>query len=100
MSKNTINYSATLKPKCLVMCALALKLIHQVKAVLTEGTTVTADSIWIHSGDPGYSNCLRGLVDGKLSPVGYGPTTHCCANTYPTTASTWLNIDMGNKTVV
>ena len=100
MSNRTINYAASFKPKCLVMFAFALRLMHQVEAVLTEGTTVTADSIWIANWDPGYSNCLSGLVDGKLSPIGYGPTTKCCACTNPNTASTWLNIDMGAKNVV
>jgi len=100
MSERTINYAATFKPKCMVMCVLALNIVHQVEGVLTKGTTVTADSVFIGDLYPGYSNCMSGLVDGKLSPIGYNATTHCCATTSPTTAATWLKIDMGAKTVV
>jgi hypothetical protein len=102
MSQITINYATAFKPKWIAIYVLALLLIQQqVYGVLTENTTVTADSVYIGSY-LGYSNCLSGLVDGKFSPIGYNATTHCCATTSPTTNSvaTWLNIDMGAKTVV
>ena len=101
MSTKSNNYAATFKPKCLAMCLFALKLIHPVDGVLTQGMPVTADSIGINAGDPAYSNCLSGLVDGKLSPLGYSPTTHCCAHTAATTTGvSWLNINMFGVAVV
>ena len=45
MSERTINYAATFKPKCMAMCVLALNIVHLVEGVLTEGTSVTADSV-------------------------------------------------------
>lgn len=68
MSTQPINYAATFKPKRLSMCLFALKLIQPVDGVLTQDMPVTADSIYIDAEDLGYSNCLSGLVDGKLSP--------------------------------
>jgi len=62
--------------------------------------TVTSDSLYIYDLEPGYSNCLSGLVDGIFSPKGISPSIKCCAHTYPLIASTWLNIDMGMTTVV
>jgi len=77
-------------------------LLTNVQGILTTDATVTADSVWDGGGspDPMYANCLSGLIDGKFVPYGITPETKCCAATIPSTAYTWLNIDMGSQRVV
>jgi hypothetical protein len=58
----------------------ALK-INSGNGVLTDGATVTSDSVYVNNLDTGYSNCLGGLIDGKFFPKGV--STKCCATTYP-----------------
>jgi hypothetical protein len=74
----------------LLMAALSIG----VRGVLTKDGVVTADSIWINSGDPGYSNCLAGLIDNVLWAKGSSAASdsHCCATTQNYNAVQWLNI--------
>lgn len=55
---------------------------HTARAVLTTDGIVTADSIKIDDSDPGYSNCLSGVIDNQLIPGAYFATgSKCCAST-------------------
>jgi hypothetical protein len=56
---------------------------------------VTADSVYNNPADPGYSNCLSGLIDGKFYAEGINASTKCCAQNAPTGYNGYLSIDMG-----
>ncbi len=62
--------SYTTNFKLMAMYLVALKLMLPIEGVLTEGATVTANGVYNVGSDPGYANCLWGLVDGKFSPTG------------------------------
>ena len=75
-------------------------LFMPIYGVLTEGGTVTADSVFISANNL-HSDCLSGLVDGKFIPwVSAAGSTKCIAHNEPTTPHSWFNIDMGAKTIV
>ena len=64
MSTKTILHVNAFAHRVIAIAVLALN-IQKAKAVLTEGTTVTADSIYL-SGSAAWVDCLWGLVDGKF----------------------------------
>ena len=60
-----------------------MMVVKHVRAVLTNGATVLADSIYDSGWDPGYDNCISGLIDKKFigdpDLVGNAPYK-CCAH--------------------
>ena len=89
-----------LRTKTMACALVVFQLICSSGGTLTQGATVTADSVQI-SSDPNYSNCVHNnnLVDGKFPPFGDAPN-RCCPHTYNSSTFSWLNINMGSKVVV
>jgi hypothetical protein len=101
MLQDTKMLSGKLKRRAFACALLSTWLIQPSAGTLTQGATVTADSVYGAGNPPSdYDNCLFGLVDGKWPPFGVSATTHCCAHNDPTTVHSWFNIDMGSKAVV
>ena len=58
-------------------------ILNPAYGILTEGTTVTASSIFNSATFPEYSNCPNGLIDGKF--LYYGASDKCVAHDAATT---------------
>jgi hypothetical protein len=63
---------------------------------------VTADSVYISENAPGVSNCLYGLVDGKIAPNPFTEPFKCCAmsNVFWPNNSGYFRIDMGTTRAI
>jgi hypothetical protein len=94
--------AAGFKSQAIAYALLNLCLLETAEGNLTEGGTVTADSVFIDAAAPSVSDCISHLVDGVFSPLGFSKATHCIAhnNSEATGQDGWMNIDMGSKTVV
>ncbi len=96
MTTLRLRNAVTFKQKAISVCMLTL--LKEIQGTLTEGASVTADSIYY--GHAGYNNCIGALVDGKFYPLGFEDGSKCCAHTSPTTNYSLFSIDMGAQTIV
>ena len=93
--------AAGFKSQAIAYALLNLCLLETAEGNLTEGSTVTADSVYVHATYINTSDCISHLVDGVFSPIGFSKETHCIAHNLPPNGQDgWMNIDMGSKTVV
>ena len=64
-------HAAGFKSQAIAYALLNLWLLEIAEGNLTEGSSVTTDSVYVNAAYPGFSDCISHLVDGVFSPIGF-----------------------------